>query len=242
MRILLLSDIHAKLVAVEAVLEKAQGFDAVWCLGDIVGYGPNPNKCIQLIKKQPGLKSILGNHDAAAINNISSENFNSSAKISTNWARKRLTDESKEFLQSLPKTIDTDLGLMVHGSPPDNIMEYLLSIETAKKNFSLYEQELCFVGHSHLPMYFRKYPDGSIQHKLIKRDGGKVHFEHRMICNPGSVGQPRDRNPKASFAIIDSEAKTINYQRAKYDVKKTQTRMAHHKLPLRQITRLKHGW
>ena len=242
MRILLISDIHGNLVALEKVLETARDYDAVWCLGDIVGYGPNPNKCIRLIKKQPGLKCVLGNHDAAAINAISAENFNPTARASSNWTCKRLTDKNKEFLQSLPDILETELGLLVHGSPYDHIMEYLLDIDRAKVNFRLFEGDFCFAGHTHLPMYFRKFPDGSIEERLIREDRKKVRLQPRMLCNPGSVGQPRDRNPKASFAVIDSEAMTLTYQRVAYDIEKTKLRMAHHKLPIRHITRLEYGW
>jgi predicted phosphodiesterase len=242
MRILLISDIHGNLMALESVLESSGGFEEVWCLGDIVGYGPNPNECIKLIRKLPNLNCIIGNHDAAAINTLSSDSFNPSARSSSKWTKDRLTDESREFLRGLPDKIESDNELLVHGSPYDHVMEYLLDIESAERAFSLFKGDFCFVGHSHLPMYFRKYSDGSIEQKIIVDDTKEVRLEHRMICNPGSVGQPRDRNPKASFAIIDSEDMTITYQRAKYDVKKTQGRMLHHNLPQRHITRLENGW
>lgn len=242
MRILLISDIHGNLTALEAVLKKAGEYDSVWCLGDIVGYGPNPNECIQLIKEQPGLKCVLGNHDAAAIEIIGSEAFNPSARTSCHWTRKELTDESKEFLLSLPEKIKTKFGVLVHGSLNDHIVEYLLDTEKAKMNFGLFGGDLCLVGHTHLPMYFREHPDGLIEERFIREDSLKVHLEDRMICNPGSVGQPRDHNPRASFAVVNTDVMTITYQRVKYDVEKTKLRMAHHKLPLRHITRLEFGW
>ena len=242
MQILLLSDIHANLMALESVLSNSPNFDEVWCLGDIVGYGPNPNECIELIREQKNLKIILGNHDAAAIKLIGSDNFNLNARISTEWTREELTSENLEYLQSLPEYIETSNCFAVHGSPHDKLMEYVLDNKRAKKNFRMFEQDFCFVGHSHLPIYFQKQEDGSVKNGIIKKNNQKLKLKKRMICNPGSVGQPRDRNSKASFAIFDDEELTLTYLRVKYDVEKTKKRMAHHQLPLRHIARLEHGY
>ena len=154
MRILVLSDIHANITALEAVLQAAGEIDGVWCLGDLVGYGPDPNECIERIKGLANLQCIIGNHDLAALRQIDSENFNPEARSSIVWTRHSLTESSKVFLDSLTERIELNDVTLSHGSPRHPIWEYLLDPITATLSFDFFDTPFCFVGHTHLPVIF----------------------------------------------------------------------------------------
>src|SRR5665648_307293 len=152
MRILVISDIHANQDALNAVLNDAKNFDGVWCLGDIVGYGPEPNECIEIIKNLPEFKCIKGNHDVAAIGEIDISLFNQEAKDSMMMHQSILTKGGKEFLQSLPERIEVDGVTLVHGSPRNPIWEYILEPYIARINYEFFKTDVCLVGHSHQPL------------------------------------------------------------------------------------------
>ena len=154
MRILIISDIHANLTALETVLEHAGDYDAVWCLGDVVGYGPDPNECIDIIRDLPNLVCLLGNHDAAALNQLDLNTFNPEARISVEWMQKQLTPESYAFLESRQLEVVTEHVTLVHGSPREPVYEYLLDTQAATENFDFFSTKYCFVGHTHLPVIF----------------------------------------------------------------------------------------
>ena len=154
MRILIISDIHANLTALQTVLKAAGKFDATWCLGDLIGYGPDPNECVEVVRQLPNLTCILGNHDAAAINVIDTNSFNLDARTSIEWTQNRLTKESSTFLESLPQKVEIRDVTLVHGSPRYPIWEYLLDAQTATQNFEHFDTPYCFIGHSHLPVVF----------------------------------------------------------------------------------------
>src|SRR3972149_1045887 len=157
MRILVISDIHANLTALQAVLSDAGEIDAVWCLGDLVGYGPDPNDCIALVRQLPRLSCLLGNHDAAALNQIDIAAFNPEARRAVMWTQNVLSPDNYEYLSSLPEKVVEGEVTLAHGSPRQPIWEYLLDTRTATQNFDYFETGFCFVGHSHLPVIFQLY-------------------------------------------------------------------------------------
>jgi diadenosine tetraphosphatase ApaH/serine/threonine PP2A family protein phosphatase len=240
MRVLVISDIHANITALETVLGNAGKVDEVWCLGDVVGYGPDPNECIDRLRALPSLTCLLGNHDAAAIGDLPLDTFNAEARTSLEWQREVIRPDSLEFLKELePLRIASGVTL-VHASPRQPILEYLLDTFAAGENFDLFETEFCFVGHTHVPVLFFKGEYGvGLQ---IPPADITFNLDSRCIANPGSVGQPRDRDPRASYAIFNDDLKTWEYHRIEYDIPAVQARMLAAGLPERHIARLAGGW
>lgn len=242
MRALILSDIHANLEALEAVLADAQtcdGFDVIWCLGDTVGYGPDPGPCIDRIREFD-LVAVAGNHDHAAIGLIDASDFNESAKIAANWTANQLDHEQKEFLASLPLVAVQDTFTLVHGSLRAPIEEYLLDRNSAMGTLAILETQYCLVGHSHIPFRCLEI-DGDVDFYDFTEDELIEMTNNRQIVNPGGVGQPRDRNPRSSYAIYDSTENNLVRHRVDYDILKTQRKMVAADLPSRLIERLGHG-
>lgn len=249
MRILILSDIHANLVALQAVLDAVDrsSIDQLWCLGDTVGYGPNPNECVALMQEL-ATHCLVGNHDWAALDMLDIEDFNPEARQAALWTRERLTPESVAFLSGLEGRMDAvhpDFTL-AHGSPQHPIWEYILYPSTAAENFPLFDTRFCLVGHTHKPVIFRQevgqeevlalQPATSVPLPLAQTEGV------RFIINPGSVGQPRDNDPRAAYAIYDDEAGTLTFFRLEYNIAETQRRMREARLPERLVQRLEYGW
>lgn len=241
MRILVLSDVHANLTALEAVLAAAGNVDAVWCLGDIVGYGPDPNQCIDVIQSLPNLLCVLGNHDAAALGQIALEAFNQEAQQSIRWLRNELTRAHRGFLEGLPDKVITGEVTLAHGSPRNPVWEYLLDPFTAAENFDSFDTALCFVGHTHLPLAYVFRDDGQVVRQPLDGDV-PFHLTGRTILNPGSTGQPRDHDPRAAYAIYDDEQQTWQPCRVAYDVRAVQRRIFSAGLPERHAMRLQQGW
>ena len=242
MRILIISDIHANLTALEAVLADAGQFDAVWCLGDLVGYGPDPNQCIQRIQDLPGLVCLKGNHDAAVSGSIDVSAFNSDARKGVHWTRGEIEDQYVEYLRGLESHAIVDSVYLAHGSPREPIWEYVMDARTALSNFDHFETPFCFVGHSHFPIKFQKRSDQNIADLSIPQVGSSTAMIPRAIFNPGSVGQPRDRDHRAAYAIFDSDRQTWTPYRVEYDIPGVQIRMRTSNLPERHILRLGAGW
>lgn len=251
MRYLIISDIHANEVALETVLQAAaeETYDEIWCLGDVVGYGPNPNRCVAKIR-DVATYCLVGNHDWAALDQIDISDFNPEARIAVEWTRNRLASESIAFLAELsPRRDDVDGGFtLAHGSPRHPIWEYILYPSTAAENFAHFDTPFCLVGHTHQPVMFRQEPDTTDTQVLMPALGQPLPIRQaaedgiRFIINPGGVGQPRDGDPRTSYAIYDDEAGTLTYYREEYDVAETQARMRAENLPERLITRLQYGW
>ena len=242
MQFAILADIHSNLAAFEAVLEdleKRGGFDKIWCLGDIVGYGPEPNACIKLLR-QFDHSCVAGNHDWAAIGNIDIMDFNEDAALANQWTAKQLTEEEKDYLHSLPLRITEHDFSMAHGSPREPIWEYLFSTRLAEENLSYFTTPFCLVGHSHIPLMFEESQNGLLLHQL-KNDETIELAENRLIINPGSVGQPRDHDPRASYILYNSDNNTISHFRVDYDIETTQQKMTELNLPEFLICRLNHG-
>jgi diadenosine tetraphosphatase ApaH/serine/threonine PP2A family protein phosphatase len=242
MRILILSDIHANLAALDSVLADAGAVDAVWCLGDVVGYGPDPNECIERLQGLPNLVCLLGNHDAAVLDRIDLEAFNREARYSVNWTQKVLRDENRRFLAQRPERAEVEAVTLTHGSPRNPIWEYLLDQKTVAENMQFFETELCFIGHTHIPLFFCKEAETEEISGDIILDKDCLETSGRMFLNPGSVGQPRDHDARAAYAIFDTETREWKASRVEYDIASVQARMRQAQLPARLIQRLQQGW
>jgi predicted phosphodiesterase len=243
MRVLVISDIHANYTALETVIEDADDFEAVWCLGDVVGYGPDPNACVELLSEQPNLVCVLGNHDVAALGRMPLESFNGDARRSLLWQERVLSARSMDFLDTLPQNVVANEHVtLVHGSPRDPVWEYILNTLSARLNFSAFETDFCFVGHTHVQSLFRMDPQRDRVALDIPRVGVPIELDGRAILNPGSVGQPRDRDPRAAYAIFDTEALTWEPQRVDYDIVSVQARIREAQLPEKHALRLAEGW
>jgi diadenosine tetraphosphatase ApaH/serine/threonine PP2A family protein phosphatase len=242
MRTLVISDIHANLTALEAVLTDTGQIDAVWCLGDLVGYGPDPNECVECIAQLPNLQCIMGNHDAAAVGCIEVDAFNPDARKTVLWAQERLTPANKEYLKNLPERAKLDYITLVHGSPFKPIWEYLLDTRSATISFEFFDTHYCFVGHTHLPVLYYLPDDRQTAQLIVPEHISQMTLAPRGIINPGSVGQPRDRDPRAAYAILDMTDFTWEWHRVEYDIQNVQERMRKENLPERHITRLSAGW
>lgn len=242
MLVLVLSDIHANLEAFQAVLASAKDWEALWCLGDVVGYGPSPNECVALLAEQPNMLCLVGNHDAAAIGELPLDSFNPEARSSLEWQRAALDEDSVAFLKGRDSRLEQGDVTLAHASPRQPMLEYLLETQSARDNFDYFEGPFCFVGHTHIPVHFILDGEQRQPRLRVPRPNHSVQLEPRCIINPGSVGQPRDRDPRAAFALFDTETHSWDYRRVPYDVAKVQARMRELKLPDRHADRLATGW
>ncbi|MEW6097249.1 MAG: metallophosphoesterase family protein [bacterium] len=239
----IISDIHSNLEALMVVLEKLKEVDKIICLGDIVGYGPLPNECIDEVRKLSGV-TIVGNHDLASIGWKEISWFNEYAQRAIIWTMDTLTKENKQYLSSLPEIVEEKDFIMVHGSLWDYTNEYITGVKKANKSFELLkEKNLLFVGHTHSPMLFLKKEYEPIYPiRLGDKDTIKVSTPDKLIVNVGAVGQPRDGDPRASFGIFDTDTMEIGIYRVSYDINKTQDLMRKEGLPEFLIERLAVGY
>jgi len=290
MRVLILSDIHANLTALETVFAAAQGeYDTVWCLGDVLGYGPRPNECVEMVQDKVDL-CVIGNHDWAVLGRpgINVDDFNPQARQAVLWTRDTLSPANRAYLDHLPdepiSPEDAPDFLITHASPREPVWEYILSPGIALENFAVFEQPFCLVGHTHKPAIYRwqghaiptaeptteptaeptaepttgplaeASKPGSPEaatlvatvHHLQPQVGIPydldANLHHRLILNPGSVGQPRDNDARAAYAILDLDRRTWCYHRVTYPIDLTQSQMRSVGLPKRLIDRLSFGW
>lgn len=242
MRILIISDIHANLTAFETVLKDAKGeWEYVWCLGDVVGYGPDPNECVDLLRTLPHL-CLAGNHDWAALGRLDIRTFNPDARKAVSWTRETLTPQNTAYLDALPTTFVIGDYTLAHGSPREPVWEYILEPLIAALNFPHFETPFCLVGHTHQPVIYELIGDDGETEAIAPVYRQARHLHGRQIINPGSVGQPRDANPDAAYAILDVETHVWEHRRVAYDVASVQQRMRSHGMPERLVSRLEHGW
>ena len=243
MKALIVSDVHSNLEAFASVIEHAgqvSGFDEIWSLGDLVGYGPDPMAVIDLIRSHVH-KAIAGNHDLACVGRLSLEAFNQHAAAANLWTGQVLDEDRRQFLSGQPLSLEIDEFTIVHGSPRDPIWEYVVSERAALASFNHFDTYWCLVGHSHIPFICRLEDDGRVSF-TVPQYGAPYHLgDQRLIINPGGVGQPRDGDPRASYAVYDSEALTITHSRVAYDIPETQRKMRLHGLPEFLIERLPLG-
>ena len=244
MRRLVVSDIHSNLEAFQAVLDDAGPVDEVWCLGDVVGYGPDPNGCVELLRSHSHL-CIAGNHDWATLGKLDLRDFNPDAREANLWNRQQLTPGNLAYLDALPETLQEGQFTLVHGSPRYPIWEYIIYPSTAEVNFEYLDTPFCFVGHTHTPVIFRlrDEQDANGCDTITPVLGNPVELgPGPLFVNPGSVGQPRDGDPRASYVIFDSHSLTVEHRRVAYPVETTQAKMMEHEIPLRLVLRLGYGW
>lgn len=242
MRVLLISDVHGNLVALEAVLQDARPFDVVWNLGDTVGYGPRPAECLTLLRTEVQTIALAGNHDLAAIGSLNLHEFNSLARQAAIWTGQRLSANDRERISRLVSTtVETGYSL-AHGSPRSPVWEYILDAATATANLAFFSTQLCFVGHTHVPLV-AEFGEACGRAVLSSFQAGTTIDlrRPRRIINPGSVGQPRDGDPRAAYAILDTARATIEARRVNYDIGKTQSQMASAGLPPALTRRLALG-
>ena len=243
MRIAVLSDIHANLAALEAVASDLPAVDQVWVLGDIVGYGPHPNEVIGTLQAM-GARSVLGNHDGAAIGTVDAGYFNPDARSASAWTAGAIDGNARAYIGSLPEVRRDGQLTAVHGSPRDPIWEYITGPSIAAVNFDAFDTRLCLFGHTHLPVAFQAV-DGGVE-STIGMPGETVALGgSRALVNPGSVGQPRDGLPDAAYAILETgerpEDDAIQFRRVRYDIDRTQRDMRQLGLPPRLVERLSFG-
>jgi predicted phosphodiesterase len=242
MRIVVVSDIHSNYVALETVLAVAGSFDQLWNLGDTIGYGPRPNECVATMRDHASVM-IAGNHDLACIGTVDLSDFNHDARIANIWNGQQLEPGHRATLEALPPQQQVDERfLVVHGSPREPIWEYLLTAEQARENFTLFDAQVCFMGHSHIPLIFHTH-DNRCSGPLLPAAGEVLELQPgmRYFVNPGSVGQPRNQDSRAAYAVLDTDAGTVRFNRVEYDIARTQQQMRDARLPLALIRRLEYG-
>lgn len=243
MRYAVISDIHGNLAALQAVLERIDGLGvgSILCLGDIVGYGPDPGECIELIRSR-GIPSVMGNHDQVAAGLADPVYFNPAAREAILWTRGRLTRENAAYLADLPRRIVLDAMVLCHGTIND-LNRYIISPRDVRDGFAEMEAlgeatRLCYHGHTHVPILFRKDRFGV--HRVLGQETA-VAENGLYLANPGSVGQPRDGDPAASFLVYDKGGGTITFFRVAYDIAACQNRIIAAGLPGWLATRLALG-
>jgi len=243
MRVLVISDIHANYTALEAVLKDAGQVDETWCLGDLVGYGPDPNATVEEVHDIPNLTCILGNHDMAAIGKMPLEAFNGEARRSLNYHQKVISATNMDYMRSLSANVKIcGDATLAHGSPRDPLWEYILNALTARLNFDHFETPWCFVGHSHIQCMFALNDKNDRVTLDQTKPDQTINLHPKLILNPGSVGQPRDRDPRAAYAIYDTEARTWTPRRVAYNISEVQERIRAAGLPEKHAARLAEGW
>jgi diadenosine tetraphosphatase ApaH/serine/threonine PP2A family protein phosphatase len=242
LKILIVSDIHANLVALEAVLKAAGEFDEFWNLGDTVGYGPRPAESLRRAIALNAEPMLAGNHDLASTGKLDDRDFNTIARAAARWTSSQLSPGEKLFLNELPSLVVKNGVTLAHGSPRDPIWEYLTSVGAAADVFRTIDSNVCFVGHSHIACWFQLDDDNEMPEMDLWQDQQTIDLTRgRFIINPGSVGQPRDRDPRASFGILDTDRFVFTGHRVDYDVRRTQEQMELARLPLVLIKRLASG-
>lgn len=235
----IISDIHSNLEAFERTVHEIDriGVDKIICLGDIVGYGANPNECLDIVRERQ-LTSIIGNHDIVACGRGEPDNFNPIARDAALWTRNELTEENKDFLFGLPYQREIDDFLIVHGAISDPDL-YIFSSSEALLEFSFMgKANICFFGHTHVKVYY-VYSHGKVQG--FTDDEVELSGDNLYLVNPGSVGQPRDRDPRASFLIYEHDEKTIKFFRLEYDIMTAQEKIIDAGLDKRLAYRLSMG-
>jgi diadenosine tetraphosphatase ApaH/serine/threonine PP2A family protein phosphatase len=247
MKIAVVSDIHANLIDLQRVFVEIQkkAADAIWCLGDTVGYGPYPQECVDIIRSQAQI-CLAGNHDLAVLGKIDLAAFNLIAREAILWQRKHLTDESLAWLQNLPSRVETAVATLAHASPRHPIWEYIDNEEVAAENYDAFNTPIGLIGHSHLAMGWqmqRKTTQIETEH-IAETPGTPItlNLVYKWLLNPGSVGQPRDHDPRASFAMLDTEAWTWTWHRVEYDIERVEQDIMAAGLPEVLGRRLHLGW
>ncbi len=242
MSYLIVSDIHGNSDALMAVLEDAKkhaDIETILCLGDTAGYAAEPDVCIFIARKL-GFMSVKGNHDLAVSGAMETDDFNGAAAEAAAWQKAHLSTADRQWLKQLPLTLEYKDFTLAHGSPRDPVWEYVADRAQAAANFAHFTTRFCLVGHTHCPVYFTDR--GNTTQKRLFTAGVPVKLEARTLMNPGSVGQPRDGDPRASYLIWDNQKKEVCNYRVAYDVKTAQAKIRQEGLPEMLASRLASGW
>ena len=242
MKVAVLSDIHANRHAFEAVLESVRETDSseIWCLGDIVGYGAEPDACVELAREHAAV-CLAGNHDLAVTGELDLEEFSTGARIAAEWTREVLAPEHTRFLEGLePSGSESGVGLY-HASPRDPIWEYVTSALQADLCMDVQNGRVSFVGHTHIALAYRR-PEASNASGDRREDGDILDLSRdKWLINPGSVGQPRDNDPRAAWLELDVELMTARFHRVDYDIEGAAGAIRAARLPEALADRLEHG-
>jgi predicted phosphodiesterase len=236
----IVSDVHANLESLQHALALVAQDDVLISLGDVVGYGPNPNECVALLRDR-SKHAVLGNHDLAAVENFGVENFNSAARAAIGWTQSVLDESSRAWLNALPYELRLPEFLLVHGAPVE-YFEYILDKGTAARAFQRTDARIVFVGHTHIAEYWSLDAEGTVGHKHMQK-GGTLDLEDdkRYIIDVGSVGQPRDLNPDPCIVTYDPQEHRVEWTRYAYPIEQVQRKMREAGLPAHLITRLTAG-
>ena len=238
----LISDIHGNLEALEAVLAELKDVDGFLCMGDLVGYGADPEACVERVRALPKVICVAGNHDLAAIGSYDLSRFNPFASAAIVWTAEQLSQENKDYLGSIPNTAHADSALLVHGSLPQE-MSYITSPNEARMCFDAMPGDLTLIGHTHVTEYYRARRGSRLPEQTALPSGGTIELKEdiRYIVNPGAIGQPRDGNAAASFATWNLAAGTIDVRRVPYDIDRAQAKMREAHIPDYLWERLSQG-
>jgi diadenosine tetraphosphatase ApaH/serine/threonine PP2A family protein phosphatase len=242
MRIAVISDVHANLFALDAVLGHVGSVDAIWHLGDIVGYGPEPDAVVERLAGA-GAVGVRGNHDSAAAGGDEIDSFNADARAAMEWTRRTVAPVTVAWLTGLPLRREEAGFTLAHGSPLDPTWEYLTTTGAARDNLAAISTEHGLNGHTHVPIAFTQ--DGDRMGRFSPSEGNATEIAldgHRLMLNPGSVGQPRDGDPRSSYLLLDLEARRAHWHRVPYDIDAVRTQMRAVGLPIRLSERLRHGF
>ncbi len=239
MRYAIISDIHGNPAALEACVTDAGDVGGIWCLGDTVGYGPRPNECVRRVR-EIAVHSVLGNHDAAAIEREDLSLFSPTARKSGLWTRRCLDDDVAEYLRSLPLRVEVGDALLVHATPANPAKwHYLFSSVFAQFEFAAFEERVCFIGHSHVPAIYETTTRSA---QPFSSNGPQtLRAGCRYIVNVGSVGQPRDGDPRACYGIYDDQRGSVEIRRVGYEIAATQRQIREACLPAVLAERLAYG-
>jgi diadenosine tetraphosphatase ApaH/serine/threonine PP2A family protein phosphatase len=242
MRVAIVSDIHGNRHAFEAVLDEIDGSDCeeMWCLGDLVGYGADPDACVELARRHAAI-CLAGNHDLGVRGELDLEQFSRGAALAARWTRETIASETLEYLDQLsPTALDEEVGLF-HASPRDPVWEYVLSSLQADLCLDVQTHRVCLVGHSHVALSFWRGP-GEPATGETRADGEEIDVgEGEWLMNPGSVGQPRDGDPRAAWLELDLDTWTATYRRTEYDIEGAASAIRAARLPDSLAERLSYG-
>lgn len=244
MNVAVISDIHANLPALKTVLGEIDeaGIEEVWCLGDAVGYGANPVECLNILAERCGL-FLVGNHDLAALGNIDISTFSPGAARAALWTRETLGEPELELLRGLEGSSAThgEIGLF-HASPRDPVWEYVIETDRAEENLNAQEQRIALIGHSHIALYFTRMEEMARTTSVLAGDDTTIEMARgEWLVNPGSVGQPRDGDPRAAWLSLDTESLKARFHRVDYPVEEAAEAIREAGLPAHLADRLFQG-
>jgi diadenosine tetraphosphatase ApaH/serine/threonine PP2A family protein phosphatase len=241
MRVLVVSDVHGNLPAIEAVLDGAPDHDAIWNLGDTVGYGAHPNECIALLHEAGAHPSLVGNHDLAAVGLLPIKWFNAYAATAAGWTMTQLTEANRFRIRSSYTTESVGSFLLVHASPRDPARDYVQSLDDAVDSLGAVPEQFVLCGHTHVPMLAEIDPGTGSSLAQIEPDVTYSFGGKRALLNPGSVGQPRDGDPRAAALLLETDGQTATWIRFRYDVERAQRAIREAGLPKELAARLSRG-